>query len=481
MSGLVAALGEASSTDLDPLLQEVDFRGVDPKKEGKENGGLTVFPESPRVKNQPFTTALDGYLLLTKKGEILLGDMGEQVLSRGLKQEGSSSLQEMEGEFALAVKGQGNHYLLARDPLGVKPLYSCKKEETLYLAPEIKALLHLQRPIKEVPPGCYYETGKGWVQYYQPPRGGTETSLSLEEVQEKIQKTLAQSVEEKTREIKDLGIYLSGGLDSSIIAALTARQNQGPIATYTVGIEGSRDIQYADQVARDLQAKHHVYPYDLPEMLEVLPDVIYHLESFDCAYVRSAIPNFLAARMAAADGRQVMLTGEGSDELFAGYSYLKTLSSPQEIQAELHSFLKNLSRTGLQRVDRMNSAHGLDYRVPFLKPALVELAQEIPLNWKLYPEGDLPRDKWILRRAYEEMLGSPIAWRKKEQFDEGSGSGNLLASVAQEEISDEDFVREAEEAPTLVRNKEELYYYRIFREFFPEDILPLVGRWTKTH
>ncbi len=253
-----------------------------------------------------------------------------------------------------------------------------------------------------------------------------------------------------------------------------------PIMTYTVGVEGSRDLEYATLVAEKIGSIHHVYQYSLDDMLEVLPEVIYHLESFDCAYVRSAIPNYLAARQAAADGRSVMLTGEGSDEMFAGYTYLKSLGSAREIEAELDAIFKNLSRTGLQRVDRMNAAHGLECRVPFLKPSLLELVQNFPLQWKLRSTEGQKVDKWILRRAFIPELGEKVAWRAKEQFDQGSGSAELIASVAEEAISDTDFLAESEAAPVAVRNKEELYYYRIFRQYYPERVLPLVGRWTRT-
>ena len=304
--------------------------------------------------------------------------------------------------------------------------------------------------------------------------------MELAEAEKQMRCLLRQAVAERINDANKPGVYLSGGLDSSVIAVLAAELSAEPISTYTVGVEGSRDIEYAAQVADRIGSVHHVHTYSLNDILAVLPEVIYHLESFDCAYVRSAIPNYIAARFAAADGRRVMLTGEGSDEMFAGYSYLKSLESVNLVEAELEEIFKNLSRTGLQRVDRMNAAHGLDCRVPFLKPALLDLVRQFPMSWKLHDTADQPVDKWILRHAFVPELGEKVAWRKKEQFDQGSGSADLLASVAEEKISDSEFAAEAEAAPVEIRNKEELYYYRIFREYFPERVLPLVGRWTRT-
>ncbi len=484
MTGLIAGYGEKIGIrDIKPLIEKVRFRGTSPENDSKdENCGMVVLSSSPTESRRNFTVGLDGYMVFSEEeGMALQGGDGEAKFYSHLSEEGLSCFENIEGEFSIACFGENENCLIARDPLGVKPLYYTEKEGSLYIAPEIKALVDLKSPIREAPPGSYYEKNKGsWVRYYHLPRAVINSKLSLEEAEEKIRQLLSLAVKERINGVEALGIYLSGGLDSSVIAALAAGISPEQISTYTVGVKGSRDLEYASVVARRIGSKHHVYIYDLDEMLKVLPKVIYHLESFDCAYVRSSIPNFIAARFAASDGRKVMLTGEGSDEIFAGYSYLKSLGSEEEVTEEINGLLKTLSRTGLQRVDRMNSAHGLDCRVPFLKPALLELVQQFPLDWKLHDfKGELI-DKWILRKAFVDELGARVAWREKEQFDQGSGSADLLAAVAEEAISDTEFTEETAQAPVPVRNKEELYYYRIFRSYYPESVLPLVGRWTKT-
>lgn len=485
MPGLVAVFGEKDNTaDMDPLIEKVKFRGTCREKDCEEDcQGLAVLNNAKMDYDLESHAALDGYLVFAEEeGGALQGGEGENRFSKLLKKEGLSCFDNIEGEFALAYYGDDGKCLVARDPFGVKPLYYTIKDKTLYIAPEIKALIDLGSQVKEAPPGSYYQQGKGWTRYYSLPKVFKKNNLSLEQAEDKMRHLLWLAVEERITDVENLGVYLSGGLDSSVVAALAAEISSKPINTYTVGVEGSKDIEYASIVAERIGSEPHVYTYGLDEMLEVLPSVIYHLESFDCAYVRSSIPNFIAARQAAADGRSVMLTGEGSDEIFAGYSYLKTLDSEKEITAEMESFIKNLSKTGLQRVDRMNSAHGLECRVPFLKPALLELVQQFPLDWKLHDfdsQGE-PVDKWILRRAFEQELGSKVAWREKQQFDQGSGSSDMLSSIAGEAITDEEFAGESARAPVPVRNKEELYYYRIFRRYYPETVLPLVGRWTRT-
>lgn len=484
MSGLVAIFGKKSeASDIEPLIERVKFRGISKNTQTKEDGyGLAVLNSSPDNNGSDLSAALDGYMVFSEEeGTVLQGGEGETRFCDLFDKDGLSCFESIEGEFAIAYFNDEGGHIIARDPFGVKPLYYAKKDGTLYVAPEIKALLDLKVQIKEAPPGSYLDNQNGWVRYYKIPRILENKELNLEEAEEKMRHLLYLAVEERILGVENLGIYLSGGLDSSVVAALAAEILSEPISTYTVGVKGSQDIEYASIVADRIGSTPHVYTYDLDEMLQVLPKVIYHLESFDCAYVRSSIPNYIAARFAARDGRKVMLTGEGSDEIFAGYSYLKTLGSEKEITAEIEGFLKNLSKTGLQRVDRMNSAHGLDCRVPFLKPALLELVQQFPLDWKLHDrDDDEPVDKWILRKAFVDELGSKVAWREKQQFDQGSGSSDMLTAVAEDAISDAEFARESEEAPVPVRNKEELYYYRLFRKHFPESVLPLVGRWTKT-
>ncbi len=484
MSGLVAIFGKKSeASDMEPLIERVKFRGTCRGMQTDEDGcGMAILSSSFPADESNISAALDGYMMFSEEeGTVLQGGEGETRFCDLFDKDGLSCFESIEGEFAIAYFDDEGNHLVARDPFGVKPLYYAKKLGTLYIAPEIKALVDLGVPIKEAPPGSYLDDKNGWVKYYKVPRIAENKKLTLKEAEEKMRHLLYLAVEERITGAENLGVYLSGGLDSSVVAALAAEISTDPIPTYTVGVKGSQDIEYASIVAERIGTEPHVYTYDLDEMLKVLPKVIYHLESFDCAYVRSSIPNYIAARQAALDDRRVMLTGEGSDEIFAGYSYLKTLDTEQEISEEIEGFLKNLSKTGLQRVDRMNSAHGLDCRVPFLKPALLELVQQFPLDWKLHDrEEDEPVDKWILRRAFEKELGAKVAWREKQQFDQGSGSSEMLAAVAEEAINDAEFTRGSEQAPVPVRNKEELYYYRIFRSYYPESILPLVGRWTKT-
>lgn len=475
MSGIAAVLGSRDPDTLQILTDKLRFRGIYISKvvEG-ENFAMVELGTGPPDSRDHRPVVIDGYFAGFHSDEInsLLTGSGEgfEDLFSGTD---SVLYSHFEGEFALAVNVKGDDFLIARDPLGVKPLYCVINGDTCVAASEIKALTGLG-PINEVPPGSYFRKGCGWKRYYRIPQIYENESISLAEAEEELRFRLLQSVKEKIDGVSRLGVYLGGGPESSVIAFAASELSPEPIATFSVGVKGSSDLEYARKVAAGIGSRHFEYIYDREEMLEVLPWVIFHLESFDCAYVRRSIPDYLAGRLAREEGREVMLTGEGSDETFAGYSYLKDISSPGKLREEISKLISGLSHTRLQRVDRMNSAHGLECRVPFLKPSLLKFSLSLPLRWKLKQDGPGFLDKWILRRAFEDYLGADIAWRHKKQFDQGSTG--VLKDVAEGEITEEEFRREAEGAPVPVRNREELYYYRIFRRYFPEEILPLVGR-----
>lgn len=373
-----------------------------------------------------------------------------------------------DSQYAEAMQVNGRLMLL-RDPLGVAPLYHGKTADgSLCFASEVKALQELTSEITEFPPGYGMHNGK-LERYFtlqkKEPLEAPAATVSRD-LRKKLHTAIARSLREPV-----MGAWLSGGLDSSALAAL-ARPYVRTLHTFAAGIAGAPDLHFARVVAAHLNTQHHEIVTDIPEMLAILPKVIYHLESFDALLVRSSIMNFLASR-AAADFVAELLSGEGGDELFAGYEYLKSLP-PAELPDELLDLTTRLHNTALQRVDRSASAHGLVAHVPFLNPAVVEYAIQIPLDMKIRDGVE----KWILRKAVEDFLPREILDRKKSKFWEGAGVGDLLARHADAAISDSDFSRErALPNGWTLNSKEELMYYRIFREHFPRlDNLSWMGR-----
>lgn len=399
-----------------------------------------------------------------------------EVVLKLLNQKGARAISELDGMFAFVTFDDG--ILLARDPLGIKPLYFIQDHSTLYFASEIKALLDFPGEIVEFPAGHTWDGEGNWKQYFTPFDIQIDETLQAAdgELYERIRSTLRRAVQKRLIADPDIpvGVSLSGGLDSSLIAAL-AREGRDELNTFVVGMLGSEDIERSEEVARALGTRHHIYRYDFAEMLQVLPEVIYHLESFDAALVRSAIPNYFLARLASQHVK-VMLTGEGADELFGGYEYLRDVTNPAYFHGELCLTLDALHNTNLQRTDRMTMAHGIEGRVPFLDMEMVRLALSVPPALKFHSQA-IP-EKLLLREAFEGYIPNSVLYRPKQKFSQGAGSMNLLAEYADSKITDAMFsAAQVEYASASLRSKEELLYFRIFREQFGERLDPeSVGR-----
>ena len=256
---------------------------------------------------------------------------------------------QLDGMFAFAL-AHGAGLTLVRDPLGIKPLYVGQQSGALVFASELKAMPTSTQDVTEFPPGCYYTTETGLVSYYSVPDATSEL-VDVWTARAELRRRLEQAVRKRLIADVPVGVFLSGGLDSSLIAAL-ARRHKNPLETFAVCTENGLDRQPAREVADYLGTIHHEWIYTVEDAIEALPEVIYHLESFDCALVRSAIPNFFLAKLARQHVK-VALSGEGADELFAGYEYLKAIPMA-ELAAELQHITSSLHNTNLQRCDRMS-------------------------------------------------------------------------------------------------------------------------------
>ena len=389
----------------------------------------------------------------------LVFSAGETEAVEDLRQQ--NVLRDGEGYSRLAeARSFGDRLTLTRDALGVAPLYYGRLADgTLCFASEVKALLPLTGHIQEFLPGNFYD-GVQMQTYFrltqQPPLLTSPSRLAQD-----LRGHLAAAVERRIGN-GEVGAWLSGGLDSSAMAAL-ARPHVDRLHTFAAGVDGAPDLAYAAEVAAFIGSHHHEVVVTFAHMLAALPAVIFHLESFDALLVRSSITNYLVAQ-AAADFVPAVFSGEGGDELFAGYEYLKALD-PAALPDELIDIIGRLHNTALQRVDRCASAHGTVAHVAFLDPEVVAYALQIPAEFKLRDGVE----KWILRRALDGALPESVLTRTKAKFWEGAGVGDLLADHAEERVSDADFRAERVLANGWTLNtKEELLYCRIFREHFGE-------------
>lgn len=394
-----------------------------------------------------------------------------QALDTAYQQTGPAFVSKIDGPFALAIAGPEGLFL-ARDLVGKSPLYYGWHGGDLCFASEVKGLLGWATGIREFPPGHFYDVAHGLAPYAQIARR-PPTDEPAARVAGHLRNLLEVSVQKRLAG-GEVGTWLSGGIDSAALTAV-ARGQVSRLQTFSVGLADAPDLAAARAVANFLGTVHHERLCTLDELLAALPTVIYHLESFDALLVRSSLMNFLVGKLAA-EHVPAVLSGEGGDELFAGYDYLHSLDHCM-LPEELVDITRRLHNTALQRVDRCSASHGLVARTGFLDGAVLEYALQIPPEMKIHRNGSSV-EKWILRRAVADLLPDDIVWRPKSKFWQGSGVGEHLARHAEQAISDEEFAR-ARALPDCepLATKEELFYYRVFSDCFGDRFPPsLVGR-----
>lgn len=282
----------------------------------------------------------------------------------------------------------------------------------------------------------------------------------LARIKNKLYSLIESSVKKCVPDSKPVGVLLSGGLDSSIIGVL-ARKFTDKIYGFSCGLSGAKDLEYGEKIAKDFGITYCPIETKIDKLVKILPEVIYHLESFDSRLVRSSLMHYLAVSKAA-EYVDTLLSGEGGDELFAGYYYLNELSY-EKLENELKLIFYNLHNTALQRVDRCSAAFGIKTYVPFLCRELLDYVKNIKPQFKVRNKTG----KWILRETFRNMLPAYIIERPKEKLWQGSGVGSELENYCDKIIKDEDFRRNCVlKNGWEVNSKEEYYYYKIFQEFF---------------
>jgi len=496
MCGIAGIWGQMDAARVQRMLDMLIHRGPDAS-------GLCIAPATqgvvghrrlsimdPAGGNQPIYSA-DNTQAIIANGEIynfpqLLPVLSERYRFRTTsdseailhlyQEHGLAAVNYLEGMYAFAIV-DGARLILARDPIGIKPLYYGEQDGILLFASELKALAGQCHTVHEFPPGTCFSSDTGFSTFYTVPNTAPQP-ISIPAAIQAIRATLERAVVTHLMSDVPLGAFLSGGLDSSIIAAL-ARKHVATLHTFAVGVDESADLRAARMVARHLGTIHHEYVITPAEVLASLPNIIYALESFDQDLVRSAVPCYFTSRLAA-DYVKVILTGEGADELFAGYRYHKAIHNHDHLHQELRRSITTLHNINLQRVDRMTMAHSLEGRVPFLDLQMVELGQRIPVALKL--PGAQAKEKWILRKAFEDLLPPEISWRDKEQFDEGSGTADLLPALLANALPADSAHAYRQQHPHVgLRSAEECYYHRLLHEVFehPDPIVANVARWAE--
>ena len=395
-------------------------------------------------------------------------------------------LDDMNGIFAFALYDEENDaYLIARDHIGIIPLYQgWDKWGNYYVGSELKSLEGFCTKIEEFPPGHYLYSKDGvlkkwyvrdWVDY----ENVKNNPANIEE----LSKSLEDAVHRQLMSDVPYGVLLSGGLDSSITSALAKKFSAKRVEdgdqkdawwpqlhSFVIGLEGSPDLAAARKVADHIGTVHHEIHYTIQEGLDAIKDVIYHVETYDVTTIRASTPMYMLARVIKSMGIKMVLTGEGADEIFGGYLYFHKAPNAEEFHKESVRKVSRLNMYDCLRANKSLAAWGVEGRVPFLDKEFVDVAMRFNPEAKMAKDGKM--EKWCLRKGFESYLPESVTWRQKEQFSDGVGYGwiDTLKQIASEKVSDEMM----ENAKYRFRvntpmNKEEYMYREIFSEHFPSD------------
>lgn len=450
--------------------------------------------------NQP-QYSKDGNLILSVNGEIynhqeirrqykdsyeFMTNSDCEVILALYKAKGPSFLEDLNGIFAFALYDKENDaYLIARDHIGIVPLYKGWDEfGNFYVASELKALEGVCNNIEEFLPGHYLYSKDGvmtkwykreWMDY----NNVKDNDSSIPE----LKSALEAAVHRQLMSDVPYGVLLSGGLDSSIISAVAKKYSAKRIESddtaeawwpqlhsFAIGLEGSPDLVAARKVADHIGSIHHEIHFTVEEGLDAVRDVIYHIETYDVTTVRASTPMYLISRVIKSTGVKMVLSGEGADEIFGGYLYFHKAPSAEAFHEETIRKITKLHLFDCLRANKSLAAWGVEGRVPFLDKEFLDVAMRINPKDKMAGNGKI--EKWIVRKAFEDYLPESVVWRQKEQFSDGVGYGwiDALRALAAEEVSDDLLANAKYRFPiNPPQNKEEYMYRTIFSEHFPSD------------
>ncbi|MBC8796342.1 asparagine synthase B [Shewanella algae] len=441
----------------------------------------------------------DGQLVLAVNGEIynhkeLKAELGDkysyqtnsdcEVILALYQEYGCDFLDKLNGIFAFVLYDKAKDcYLIGRDHMGIIPLYTGRDTSgNFYVASEMKALVPVCKTVEVFSPGHYlYSADDAPVQYYRRDWRDYEAVAQNSASSEELREALEAAVKRQLMSDVPYGVLLSGGLDSSVISAITQtfakrriEDNDASDAwwpqlhSFAVGLKGAPDLAAAQKVADAIGTIHHELHFTFQEGLDAIKEVIYHLETYDVTTIRAATPMYLMARKIKAMGIKMVLSGEGADELFGGYLYFHKAPNARAFHEELVRKLDKLHLYDCLRANKAMAAWGLEARVPFLDKEFMDVAM------RLNPEAKMSRDgrieKHILREAFEHKLPAEVAWRQKEQFSDGVGYSWIdgLKEHAAAQVEDKELANARFRFPHNTPETKEAYFYRcFFEEHFP--------------
>ena len=509
MCGIVCALDLKQSSDLLrsqvlEMSKKVRHRG--PDWNGIHCGKNVLLAHErlaivdPASGNQPIYSD-DKNLILAANGEIynhqqlraqLSSDYAFQtnsdceIILALYKEKGVNFIDDLNGIFGFVLYDEQNdEYLIARDHMGIIPLYmGWDKHGTFYISSELKALEGICNKIEIFPPGHFMSsTDNQLVKWYDRDWMNFDSVKDNKTNLEDLQTALENAVHRQLMSDVPYGVLLSGGLDSSITSALAKKYSKNRVESndvksawypqlhsFAVGLKGSPDLIAAQKVADHIDSIHHEITFTVQEGLDAIKDVIYHLETYDVTTIRASTPMYLMARVIKSMGIKMVLSGEGADEIFGGYLYFHKAPDSKEFHEETVRKLDKLYQYDCLRANKSLAAWGIEGRVPFLDKEFIDVAMRINPKDKMINSEKM--EKWVLRKSFEQYLPESVAWRQKEQFSDGVGYDwiDSLKDLVNEKVSDDMFKNAKFTFPFQTPMSKEEYYYRsIFEEHFPSE------------
>ena len=509
MCGIVCALDLKQSSDLLrsqvlEMSKKVRHRG--PDWNGIHCGKNVLLAHErlaivdPASGNQPIYSD-DKNLILAANGEIynhqdLRAQLGSnyafqtnsdcEIILALYKEKGVNFIDDLNGIFGFVLYDEvNNEYLIARDHMGIIPLYmGWDKHGTFYISSELKALEGVCNKIEIFPPGHFMSSkdnklvkwyDRDWMNFDHI----KDNNTSIDD----LQVALENAVHRQLMSDVPYGVLLSGGLDSSITSALAKKYSKNRIESndvksawypqlhsFAVGLKGSPDLIAAQKVANHIDSIHHEITFTVQEGLDAIRDVIYHLETYDVTTIRASTPMYLMARVIKSMGIKMVLSGEGADEIFGGYLYFHKAPDSKEFHEETVRKLDKLYQYDCLRANKSLAAWGIEGRVPFLDKEFIDVAMRINPKDKMITSEKM--EKWVLRKSFEKYLPESVAWRQKEQFSDGVGYDwiDSLKDLVNEKVSDDMFKNAKFTFPFQTPMSKEEYYYRsIFEDHFPSE------------
>ncbi|MDP4210339.1 MAG: asparagine synthase B [Bacteroidota bacterium] len=512
MCGILAVFGNRTPEDVQRLSKRMSHRGPDESGVHVSPSGAILCHERLSIVDlstgrQPIQGTNNAYVMhngeIYNHVELRQGELkhhsfrttcDSEVIVHLYEEYGYDFCNKLRGIYSFVIVDDDlGKYMVARDPIGIKPLYYGKDaEDNMYFSSEMKSIADQCVSFEAFPPGHYYTPETGLVKYYNPDWQDFKVAAKPIDYTE-LREALIDSTRVRLMSDVPLAVLLSGGLDSSLISSITKRLLRGTnqeLHSFSVGLShDAPDLIAAREVAEFIGTTHHEVLFSVEEGIKELEKIIWHIESYDVTTIRASTPMYFLSKYISNMGIKVVLSGEGADEVFGGYLYFHNAPSAEEFAKETVRRVNLLSTADCLRADKSTMAFGIEARVPFLDRRFLDVAMKIRPEDRMPNRAEGKMEKYVIRKAFDDkndpFLPEKILWRQKEQFSDGVGYNwiDQIIAYCEKQVSDKEFATAAERFPHNTPTTKEAFYFRtIFEKHYPQEsaaktVLKWVPKW----